>query len=186
LRQRDCLKGVIKMADLASQIKIKPAWYVIHTYYNTEKRVKERIDYLADKYPGLVFRAEIPTIKKTLNKNGKIKQIEEKLFPGYVFIKAVLTDSVRSAIRSINGVTGFVGPGGEPTPITPAEVVRTGIADRADEEFKTGETVIITDGPFENFIGKITKIEGRNISVSLNMFGRDIEISFSGEQLEKL
>lgn len=163
-------------------------WYVVQTYYNAEKRVKERIDYLAatDKYRGVILGAEIPITKKTVNRRGKIKQVEEKLFPGYVFVKAVLTDSVRNAIRNINGVAGFVGAGGDPVPVTPTEVARAGIADRIDSEFNAGDTVIIADGPFENFIGKVTKIEGRKINISLNMFGRDVEISFSPEQIKKL
>lgn len=163
-------------------------WYVVQTYYNAEKRVKERIDYMAntDKYFGLILRAEIPTVKRTVSRRGKTRQIEEKLFPGYVFVKAILTNSVRSAIKSINGVAGYVGPGGEPTPITPSEVIRAGITDRADSEFQKGDSVVIVDGPFENFVGKVKNSCKKGIKVVLNIFGREVEVSFSAEQLEKL
>ncbi|KHO63267.1 transcription antitermination protein nusG [Thermoanaerobacter sp. YS13] len=171
-----------------SDIHEKALWYVIFTHYNAEKRVKEHINSLAktEKYDGLIIKAEVPVQKKTVSVKGKIKQIKEKMFPGYVFVKAVMIPEVISAIRRVNGVTHFVGGGNMPEPITPAEIKRAGITDTVDEEFKAGDAVMIIDGPFENFIGKITKINGSSIKVCLSMFGREVEIDFSPEQLAKM
>jgi len=171
-----------------TQILTRALWYVVFTYYNAEKRVKEYINSLAkdERYKGLIIRAEVPTQKKIVSRGKKIKQVEEKMFPGYVFVKAVMTPEVMSAIRRVNGVAHFVGGGNMPEPITPAEIKRAGITDTADEEFKTGDAVMIIDGPFENFIGKITKINSSSIKVCLSMFGREVEIDFSPEQLAKV
>jgi transcriptional antiterminator NusG len=165
----------------------KALWYVLFTYYNAEKRVKEHINNLAkNEYRGRIIKAEVPVQKISVSRGGKIKEIEEKIFPGYVFVKAVMTPEVMAVLRRINGVAHFVGGGNEPISITPAEVKRARIQDDLSEEFKVGDTVMIADGPFENFVGKVVKINGSNVSVSLNMFGRDIEVIFSEEQLEKL
>ncbi|MEM3442705.1 MAG: transcription termination/antitermination protein NusG [Candidatus Bathyarchaeia archaeon] len=165
----------------------KALWYALFTYYNAEKRVKEQINNLAkNEYRGRIIKAEVPVQKITVSRGGKIKEVEEKIFPGYVFVKAVMTPEVMAALRRINGVAHFVGGGNEPVPITPAEVKRARIQDDLSEEFKVGDTVMIADGPFENFIGKIIKIEGRKINISLSMFGRDVGIDFSPEQIKKI
>lgn len=162
-------------------------WYVIQTYYNAENKVKKRIEYLINtqQYPGLILQVEIPTTKNTINQAGKIKQVEQKLFPGYVFLKVVLIDNIRNAIRSIPGVVGFVGPGGEPVPLSTVETVKAGLKGHSNI-FKESQNVIITDGPFENFTGRVTKKEDKGVKVSLNIFGREVEITFSPEQLESL
>ncbi|AAM25279.1 transcriptional antiterminator NusG [Caldanaerobacter subterraneus subsp. tengcongensis MB4] len=171
-----------------TKTKEKPLWYVVFTYHNAEKRVEEHINSLAktEKYDGLIIKAEVPVQKRTVSRRGKIKEIEEKIFPGYVFVKAVMTPEVMAAIRRINGVAHFVGGGNEPVPITPEEVKRARIQDDLSEEFKAGDTVMITDGPFENFIGKIIKIEGRKINIALSLFDREMGIDFSPEQIMKI
>lgn len=171
-----------------TKTKEKPLWYVVFTHYNAEKRVKEYINNLAEdeRYKGLIIRAEVPVQKKTVSRRGKIKQVEEKIFPGYVFVKAVMTPEVMAALKQVNGVAHFLGGGNDPVPITPAEVRRAGIQDNLSEKFKIGDTVMITDGPFENFIGKVTGIYKTSIKVFLTMFGREMEINFSPEQLERL
>jgi transcriptional antiterminator NusG len=173
---------------LQAQILTRALWYAVFTYHNAEKRVKEYINSLAkdERYKGLIIRAEVPTQKKIVSRGKKIKQIEEKMFPGYVFVKAVMTPEVMSAIRRINGVAHFVGSGNMPEPITPAEIKRAGITDTANEEFKAGDIVMIIDGPFENFTGQITGINNSGIKVCLSMFGREVEIDFSPEQLVKV
>lgn len=171
-----------------TKTKEKPMWYVIFTYHNAEKRVKEHINSLAktEKYNGLIIKAEVPTQKKTVSRKGKIKQIEEKIFPGYVFVKVVMTDEVMAALRRVNGVAHFVGGGNMPEPITPAEAKRAGLIDSTNDEFKVGDTVTIIDGPFENFIGEIIEVNSSNIKVCLKMFGRDLGIDFSPEQIMKI
>ncbi|HHW57784.1 MAG TPA: transcription termination/antitermination protein NusG [Clostridia bacterium] len=165
----------------------KPQWYAVQTFTNYEKKIKQKIDMLTKKaeYKEKILRAEIPVQKRTVNKNGRIVEIEEKIFPGYVFIKMILDKNVWHAIKSINGVAGYVGPGGQPVPLTKEELVKIKIHDRGINVAE-GDSVIITNGPFENFVGRVVEIRERDAGVVLSIFGRETKIYFSGEQLEKI
>ena len=171
-----------------NDINKKALWYAVFTYKRNEERVRDYINNLAktEKYAGLIIKAEVLINKKTLTVNGKIKQVEEKTFPDYVFIKAIMTPEVASTLRRVNGVAHFVGGSNMPEPITTGEARRVGISDIPGENFKTGDSVMAVDGPFENIVGKITKINKNSIKVSLSMFGREIETEFYPEQITKI
>ncbi len=170
-------------------------WYVLHTYSGYEENVahnlKQRIETLdaGDK----IFNVLVPTEKKIKIKNGKRKVIEEKIFPGYVLVEMIVTDESWYIVRNTPNVTGFIGVGTVPTPISEKEV--QGLMKRMGVEepkFKIdvveGEVVKITDGPFKNFEGKITNIDEAKgkIKVNVSMFGRETPIELDFLQIKKV
>lgn len=169
-----------------------PNWYAVYTLPNYEEKVKKKIKMLMvnnERYKDMFFQVEIPVEEKITRKRGQKRTKTQKLFPGYVFIKMIMNDSTYQVVRNISGVKGFVGTGTEPIPLTREEIKRMGIKDVTPfEGFDVGETVIITEGPFENFIGVIKDIdkEKEKIKVELQMFGRNIMIDFNLNQLKKL
>ncbi|HNV12567.1 MAG TPA: transcription termination/antitermination protein NusG [bacterium] len=170
-------------------------WYVLHTYSGYEENVahnlKQRIETLdaGDK----IFNVLVPTEKKIKIKNGKRKVIEEKIFPGYVLVEMIVTDESWYIVRNTPNVTGFIGVGTVPTPISEKEV--QGLMKRMGVEepkFKIdvveGEVVKITDGPFKNFEGKITNIDEAKgkIKVNVSMFGRETPVELDFLQIKKV
>jgi transcriptional antiterminator NusG len=170
-------------------------WYVLHTYSGYEENVahnlKQRIETLdaGDK----IFNVLVPTEKKIKIKNGKRKVIEEKIFPGYVLVEMIVTDESWYIVRNTPNVTGFIGVGTVPTPISDKEV--QGLMKRMGVEepkFKIdvieGETVKITDGPFKNFEGKIINIDESKgkIKVNVSMFGRETPVELDFLQIKKI
>ncbi|MGH2331089.1 transcription termination/antitermination protein NusG [Thermoanaerobacter mathranii] len=169
----------------------KPSWYAIQTLQNYEEKVKEKIEMIVknnNNYGNMVFQIEIPVEEKTIIKNGSRKVKKQKLIPGYVFIKMVMTPEIQQIIRRIHGVKNFVGTDGIPVPISSSEIKRLGIKDTFMPLFKENETVIVTQGPFEKFIGAVKGVdqEKQKIKVELQIFGRNITIDFGIEQIEKL
>ena len=170
-------------------------WYVLHSYSGYEENVahnlKQRIETLdaGDK----IFNVLVPTEKKIKIKNGKRKVIEEKIFPGYVLVEMIVTDESWYIVRNTPNVTGFIGVGTVPTPISEKEV--QGLMKRMGVEepkFKIdvveGEVVKITDGPFKNFEGKITNIDEAKgkIKVNVSMFGRETPVELDFLQIKKV
>jgi transcriptional antiterminator NusG len=169
----------------------KPLWYAIQTLQNYEEKVREKIEMLVknnNNYQGVIFQIEVPAEEKTIIKNGSKKVKTQKLIPGYVFIKMVMTPEIQQAIRRIHGVKNFVGTDGIPVPISSSEIRRLGIKDTFMPLFNENETVIVTQGPFEKFIGTVKGVdpEKQKVKVELQIFGRNITIDFRIEQIEKL
>ena len=180
---------------LKQKVEQNKKWYVLHTYSGYEENVahnlKQRIETLdvADK----VFNVLVPTEKKIKIRNGKRKIIEEKIFPGYVLVEMIVTDESWYIVRNTPNVTGFIGVGTTPTPISEKEV--QGLLKRMGVEepkFKVdvliGDFVKINDGPFKNFEGKITNIdEGKGkIKVNVSMFGRETPVELDFLQIKKI
>ncbi len=170
-------------------------WYVLHTYSGYEENVlgnlKQRIESMdmEDK----IFDILIPTEKKIKIKNGKRKIVEEKIFPGYVLVNMVVTDDSWYVVRNTPNVTGFIGTGTIPTPISEAEVKslqkRMGVEEpKFKIDVTEGSPVRITDGPFKNLEGKITNIDESKgkIKVSVSMFGRETPVELDFLQIKKL
>jgi len=170
-------------------------WYVIHTYSGYEdavaKNLKQRIESLGmeDK----IFNVLVPKEKKIKIKNGKRKTIEEKIYPGYVLVEMIVTDDSWYVVRNTPNVTGFVGIGTTPMPVSLNEIEtlkkRMGIeTPHYKIEVKIGDSVKITDGPFKDFDGRVSEIdEGRGkIKVLVNMFGRDTPVELDSLQIKKL
>ena len=170
-------------------------WYVIHTYSGYEdavaKNLKQRVESLGmeDK----IFNVLVPKEKKIKIKNGKRKTIEEKIYPGYVLVEMIVTDDSWYVVRNTPNVTGFVGVGTTPVPVSLNEIEtlkkRMGIgAPQYKIEAKIGDSVKIIDGPFKDFDGKISEIDENRgkIKVLVNMFGRDTPVELDSLQIKKL
>jgi transcriptional antiterminator NusG len=170
-------------------------WYVIHTYSGYEdavaRNLKQRIESLGmeDK----IFNVVVPKEKKIKIKNGKRRTVEEKIYPGYVLVEMVVTDDSWYVVRNTPNVTGFVGAGTTPIPVSPQEVEnlkkRMGVEEpRFKIDVKVNDLVKITDGPFKDFDGKISEVdeEKGKIKVLINMFGRDTPVELDSLQIKKL
>ncbi|MBI3572958.1 MAG: transcription termination/antitermination protein NusG [Candidatus Kerfeldbacteria bacterium] len=170
-------------------------WYVLHTYSGYEENVarnlKQRIESMdmEDK----IFNVLIPTENRIRIKNGKRRIVTEKIFPGYVLVEMVVTDDSWYVVRNTPNVTGFIGSGTTPTPISEEEVKqllqRMGVAEpKYKIDVETGSPVRITDGPFKDFEGKVSEVdEGRGkIKVLVSMFGRETPVELDFLQVKKL
>ncbi|PIP23292.1 MAG: transcription termination/antitermination protein NusG [Candidatus Nealsonbacteria bacterium CG_4_10_14_0_2_um_filter_38_17] len=170
-------------------------WYVIHTYSGYEdavaKNLKQRIESLGmeDK----IFNVLVPKEKKIRIKNGKRKVIEEKIYPGYVLVEMMVTDDSWYVVRNTPNVTGFVGAGITPVPVSTTEIEflkkKTGVEEPQFKiEVKAGDLVKIVDGPFKDFDGKISEVdqERGKIKVLINMFGRDTPVELDSLQIKKV
>ena len=170
-------------------------WYAIHTYSGYEdavsKNLKQRIESLGmeDK----IFNVMVPKEKKIKIKAGKRKMIEEKIYPGYVLVEMVVTDDSWYVVRNTPNVTGFIGSGTVPVPVSKEEVdiLQKRMGQEAPTfsiELKEGDLVKITDGPFKDFDGKVADIdrEKGKIRVLVNMFGRDTPVELDSLQIKKV
>lgn len=170
-------------------------WYVLHTYSgyedNVEKNLKQRIDSMdmEDK----IFNILIPTERKIKIKNGKRKVVEERIFPGYVMVEMVVTDESWYVVRNTPNVTGFIGTGTIPTPISEKEIKslqkRMGVEEpKFKIDVSLGSPVTIIDGPFKNMEGKVTNIDEAKgkIKVLVSMFGRETPIELDFLQIKKI
>ncbi len=170
-------------------------WYVIHTYSGYEdavaKNLRQRVESLGmeDK----IFDVLVPKEKKIKIKNGKRKTVEEKIYPGYVLVEMVVTDDSWYVVRNTPNVTGFVGVGTTPVPISPKEIEilkkRTGVeTPQYKIEVKIGDSVKIVDGPFKDFDGRVSEVdeERGKVKVMVDMFGRDTPVELDSLQIKKL
>ncbi|MFC1640514.1 transcription termination/antitermination protein NusG [Patescibacteria group bacterium] len=170
-------------------------WYVLHTYSGYEetvaKNLKQRIESLdmQDK----IFNVMVPKEKKIKIKSGKRKTVEEKIFPGYVLVEMIVTDDSWYVVRNTPSVTGFVGSGTIPTPLSHDEVKkikkRMGVEEpKYHIDVAAGDPVKIIDGPFKDFDGKISYVdeEKGKIKVLVNMFGRETPVELDFLQIKKV
>jgi transcriptional antiterminator NusG len=166
-------------------------WYVVHTYSAYENTVKATIEKTVQSR-GLedqILTVSIPMETVTeITDSGVSKTYDRKLYPGYVFVKMVYSDNTWHAIRSIRGVSGFVGASGEdPIPLTEEEVYEMGVEKREIVvNYNVGDTVRILDGPFSSFTGIVESIEveKNSVSVVVTMFGRETSVEFELDQVE--
>mgnify|MGYP002513762348 CR=1 FL=1 len=125
-----------------------------------------------------------------IEKNGdKEKEVENKIFPSYVLIKMIMSDESWHVVRNIRGVTGFVGPGSKPIPLTDEEVARMGIEKvYIDLDVEIGDTVRVISGPFESFMGEVLEInkEKQIVRVKVSMFGRETPVELEFSQVDKI
>ena len=166
-------------------------WYVVHTYSGYENTVKATIEKTVQSR-GLqeqILNIAIPMETVTeITEAGVSKTYDRKLYPGYVFVKMVYSDNTWHAVRSIRGVSGFVGPSGEdPIPLTEDEVYEMGVEKREIVvNYAVGDTVRILDGPFSSFTGTVEaiEVEKNSVSVVVTMFGRETSVEFELDEVE--
>ncbi|MDR0248683.1 MAG: transcription termination/antitermination protein NusG [Oscillospiraceae bacterium] len=164
-------------------------WYVVHTYSGYEKKVAATITKAVDnrKLHDLILGVNVPTEMVTEIAPGKKTTKEQKLFPGYVLVRMVMTDESWHMVRNTRGVTGFVGPGSKPVCLTDEEVAALGVEKHEIiVNYSTGDSVRIIDGPFESFVGLVDEIaldKGR-VRVVVSMFGRETPVELGLDEVE--
>ena len=167
-----------------------PKWYVVHTYSGYENKVASSIMKAVEnrKMHDLITEVTIPVETVREVKDGKTREVERKLFPGYVLVKMTVTDESWYLVRNTRGCTGFVGPASKPVPLTAEEVEKMGVEKAAplSVDFAVGDTVQITAGPLEGFMGLVEAIDTENFKVKLkvNMFGRETPAEVEIGQVE--
>lgn len=173
----------------------KARWYIVHTYSGHENKVAETLKQRAQTL-GLtdyILEILVPTQEKIQIKRGQRKTVKEKIFPGYMLVKIILTDSSWLAVRTTQGVTGFVGIGSKPTPLPAHEVksiqkYMTQAAPQYKADFSIDQAVKIVDGPFTDFLGTVNGIdeEKGKVSVLVSIFGRETPVELDFLQVEKV
>lgn len=163
-------------------------WYVVHTYSGYENKVKANIEKTIEnrKLQDQILEVSVPMQNVIEVKNGAKKQVQKKMFPAYVLINMVMNDDTWYVVRNTRGVTGFVGPGSKPVPLTEEELLSlAGLNDEIDEavlNFEVGDTVVVTSGVWENTAGVIKSINQPKqiVTINIDMFGREtpVEIGF--------
>lgn len=164
-------------------------WYVCHTYSGYENKVATNLEKIVEnrKLQDWIHEIRVPTETVTEIKDNKKREVERKIFPGYVLVKMVMTDDSWYVVRNTRGCTGFVGPNGKPTPLTEEEVAALGVEKREIEiNYGVGDTVRIIDGPLENFTGMVDEVdlEKNKVRVTISMFGRETPVELELDQAE--
>jgi transcriptional antiterminator NusG len=176
------------MSDI-NEMNVGPRWYVAHTYTGYENKVKANVEKTVENrgLQHLIYDVRIP-VETTVEKNGdEEKIIEEKIMPGYVLIKMTMTDESWHAVRNISGVTGFVGPGSRPTPLSEQEVEDLAIEERKVQSgFSIGDNVKIIDGLFEGYTGAIQTISEdlKTVTVLVKRGRRDMPVELDASKVK--
>ena len=163
-------------------------WYVVHTYSGYENKVASDLATMVESrgMQDLIQEIKIPTETVTEIKEDKKREVERKIFPGYVMIKMIVTDDSWYVVRNIRGCTGFVGPASKPVPLTDEEVANLGVEKHSVEVgYKEGDNVKIISGPLEGYGGTVKTVDTENNSVCvvLSMFGRETPVELELDQI---
>ena len=166
-------------------------WYVAHTYSGYENTVKATIEKAVENrnMGDLIHTVNIPMETVTEITDAGTKTVDRKVFPGYVLVKMILTDETWHLVRNVRGVTGFVGSGSKPIPLTEEEIAGLGVEKReVMVGYEIGDSVKITDGALESFLGTVEEIDlDRNkVRVIVSMFGRETPVELDLDQIESL
>ena len=166
-------------------------WYVVHTYSGYENKVKANIDktienrHLEDQ----ILEVRVPMQDVFEMKNGAKKQVSKKMFPGYVLINMVMNDDTWYVVRNTRGVTGFVGPGSKPVPLTDEEMMPLGIKNENIEvDFEEGDTVVVTGGVWKDTVGVIQAMNHSKqiVTINVELFGRETPVEISFAEVKKM
>ena len=169
----------------------KAKWYVVHTYSGYENKVKVNLEKTIENRNlyDWIDDVQVPMEEQVEIKDGKKKITLKKVFPGYVLIHMIMTDDSWYIVRNTRGVTGFVGPGSKPVPLTDEEVKGMGINEKpVNVDIAIGENVKVKSGPLENFLAVIQEInpEKKKVKALVNMFGRETPVELEFNQIEKI
>ena len=164
-------------------------WYVVHTYSGYENTVKATIEkYVENRgMQDLIHEISIPLETVTEITDNGPKEVERKVFPGYVLVKMVMNDETWHVVRNIRGVTGFLGEGNKAIPLSDADVAALGVEKReVVVSYQVGDTVKITDGALESFLGTVDEIDldRSKVRVVVSMFGRETPVELDLDQVE--
>ena len=166
-------------------------WYVVHTYSGYENKVKANIDkaienrHLEDQ----ILEVQVPMQDVVELKNGARKHVSKKMFPGYVLINMVMNDDTWYVVRNTRGVTGFVGPGSKPVPLTDIEMATLGIRrDNIEIDVEVGDTITVIGGVWKDTVGVVTGINEHKqcVTINVDMFGRETPVEISFAEVKKM
>lgn len=167
-------------------------WYVVHTYSGYENKVKANLEKIVENrgMQDNIIEIVVPMEEQIEIKDGKRKSSLKKVFPGYVLVKMIMSDEAWYIVRNTRGVTGFVGPGSKPVPLSDEEVFAMGVEEEAVHilEYVIGDSVKIVNGPLENFIGTVEEVslEKKKVKVLVSMFGRETPVELELMQVQKI
>ena len=166
-------------------------WYVVHTYSGYENKVKANIEKTIENrhLEEQILEVRVPMQDVVEMKNGAKKQVQKKLFPGYVLIHMIMNDDTWYVVRNTRGVTGFVGPGSKPVPLTDAEMRPLGIqTENVTVDFAEGDTVIVTGGVWKDTVGVIQAMnQGKqSVTINIDLFGRETPVEISFTEIKKM
>ena len=171
-------------------------WYVVHTYSGYENKVANDLQTMVENrhLQDLICDIKVPVeMVPEIDKNGKQKMVEHKLFPGYVLVKMVMNDDTWYVVRNTRGCTGFLGQdksgGSKPIPLTEEEIIAMGVEKREIEvNYAAGDSVRVIDGALAGFIGVVSSVEPdkNKVNVTVSMFGRETPVELELDQVETL
>ena len=186
----------VEQPDPRAELRQRARWYVVHSYSGMENKVKRNLEHRAesmrDQGGDKIFQVIVPTEEEIELRDGQRRIVERRVFPGYILVEMVMDEDSWYVVRNTPGVTGFVGMGNKPTPLEPEEVER--IMKRIEEEepkirsdFRVGQRVRITEGPFSDFHGVIEEVytEKGKARVRVSFFNRETPVEVDLLQLEK-
>ncbi len=166
-------------------------WYVVHTFSGYENKVATDLATIVENrhLQDQICEVSVPTETVVEIKDNQRKEVERKIFPGYVLVKMIMSDENWFVVRNVRGCTGFVGPNGKPVPLTEREIAALGVEKKEIVvDYAVGDTVSITDGPLENFSGTVDEIdqEKNMVRVTISMFGRETSVELELDQVERM
>ena len=166
-------------------------WYVVHTYTGYENKVKVDIEKTIENrnLQDQILEVSVPMLPVVELKNGVEKKADKKMFPGYVLIHMVMNDDTWYVVRNTRGVTGFVGPGSKPVPLTEDEM--KGLGFRHEDvvvDFEVGDTVVVTNGAWKDTVGAIKAINDgkKTVTINVEMFGRETPVELGFAEVKKM
>ena len=174
-----------------SQKELEPRWYVVHTYSGYENKVKTDLEKKIknQELEEFFFEIVVPMEEQIEIKDGKRKANLKKVFPGYVLIKMIVTEHTWYVVRNTRGVTGFVGSGTDPIPLTEEEIRKMGFeVAEVKVDYDVNDSIQIIDGPFKDYIGTVQEIniEKHKVKVLISMFGRETPVELELSQVQKV
>lgn len=170
----------------------EPKWYVVHTYSGYENKVKANIDKTIENNPQLaeqILEVRVPLEEVVEIKNGVKKTVQRKMFPGYVLLNMDMNDDTWYVVRNTRGVTGFVGPGSKPVPLTEAEMKPLGIkTDNVSVDFAEGDSISVVAGVWKDTVGVVQKMDfgKQTATINVELFGRETPVEISFAEIRKL
>lgn len=166
-------------------------WYVIHTYSSYENKVSQNIEKVVENrgLQEFIQEVRVPTEKVLEVKDDKTREVERKIFPGYVLVKMILTDDSWYVVRNIRGVTGFVGTSTKPVPLSEDEVKKLGVETvQVEVDYRVGDSITVVAGPLASFGGVVNEInlDENRVNVTVSMFGRETPVELELNQVKRV
>lgn len=166
-------------------------WYVVHTYSGYENKVKVDIQKTIENrnLQDQILEVSVPMLEVTELKNGVEKLADKKMFPGYVLIHMIMNDETWYVVRNTRGVTGFVGPGSKPVPLSEEEIMSLGFRKQdVVVDYELGDTVVVIAGAWQDTVGAIKSInEGKKtVTINVEMFGRETPVEIGFKEIRKM